>query len=69
MTWRWRYENADGAELDGTPLPHEVFTSQADAESWLGENWRTLLEAGVEQVTLLEGDRVEYAAMSLRPEA
>ena len=41
-------------------MPREIFASQADAESWLGENWRELLEAGVEQVTLLDDDRVEY---------
>src|SRR5690606_19035930 len=50
------------------PLSREVFTSQADAESWLGENWRELLDQGVEQVTLLNEDRVEYRGMSLRQE-
>jgi hypothetical protein len=68
MTWRWRYENANGAEITGRPLPREIFSSQADAESWLGEAWRELLESGVEQVSLLEDDRVEYSGMSLRPE-
>ncbi|MCP2344477.1 hypothetical protein [Nonomuraea roseoviolacea] len=50
------------------PLPREVFPSQADAESWLGENWRDLLESGVEQVALLDEDRVEYQGLSLRAE-
>ncbi|MFI6295530.1 hypothetical protein ACIBEJ_28320 [Nonomuraea sp. NPDC050790] len=68
MTWRWRYENANGSEVTDRPLPREVFPSQADAESWLGENYRELLEAGVEQVALLEEDRVEYAGMALRTE-
>jgi hypothetical protein len=68
MTWRWRYENADGGEVDGSLLPQEIFSSQADAESWLGENWQELLESGVEQVTLMDDDRIEYARMSLRPE-
>ncbi|GAA0972058.1 hypothetical protein GCM10009555_024450 [Acrocarpospora macrocephala] len=68
MTWRWRYENANGGEVTDRPLPREVFTSQADAESWLGEIWRDLLESGVEQVTLLEDDRPEYTGMSLRPQ-
>jgi hypothetical protein len=49
-------------------LPREVFPSQADAESWLGENWRELLDSGVEQVALLDEDRVEYTGLSLRPE-
>ncbi|MFC0555852.1 hypothetical protein ACFFHJ_33615 [Planotetraspora thailandica] len=66
MTWRWRYEDATGSELTDRPLPREIFSSQADAESWLGETWRDLLESGVEQVTLLEDERIEYAGMSLR---
>lgn len=68
MTWRWRYENANGDEVTDRALPAEIFSSQSDAESWIGENWRELLEAGVEKVTLLEDDRVEYSGMSLRPE-
>ena len=68
MTWRWRYENANGGEVSDGPLPREIFPSQADAESWLGENWKTLLSSGVEQVTLLEDDKVEYRGMSLRVE-
>lgn len=68
MTWRWRYENATGGEVTDPPLPREVFPSQADAESWIGENWRELLEAGVERVALLDEERVEYIGLSLRPE-
>lgn len=68
MTWLWRYEDADGNEIVDRLLPRELFQSQADAESWIGENWRVLLAAGVEQVTLLEEDRVEYAGLSLRVE-
>ncbi|GAA4517442.1 MULTISPECIES: hypothetical protein [Nonomuraea] len=68
MTWRWRYEDAHGGEVTDRPLPREVFPSQADAESWLGENWRELLDSGVEQVALLEEERVEYRGLSLRQE-
>ncbi len=42
--------------------------ARGDAESWLGENWRDLLAGGVDQVTLLEENRVEYGPMSLRAE-
>ncbi len=68
MTWRWRCENANGGEVSAAELSREVFPSQADAESWLGESWRELLESGVEQVTLLDGDRVGIQGMSLRPQ-
>ena len=44
-----------------------TFSTQADAESWIGENWQQLLEGGVDQVSLLEGDRVVYGGMSLHP--
>ncbi len=44
-----------------------TFPSQSDAESWIGETWADLLAQGVEQVHLLEGDRVVYGPMGLRP--
>ncbi|GGO09402.1 hypothetical protein GCM10010116_19020 [Microbispora rosea subsp. aerata] len=68
MIWRWRYEDANGSEITDRPLPREIFSSQSDAESWLGETWRELLEAGVERVTLMEDERIEYSGMSLRAE-
>jgi hypothetical protein len=63
MTWTWRYEDADGAAVSG---PDETFTSQADAESWLGQTWRELLSGGAATVSLIEDDRVEYR-MPLTP--
>jgi hypothetical protein len=63
MPWSWRYENVDGQPVTG---PAETFPSQADAESWIGQEWRTLAEAGVAQVALVEDDRVDYQ-MSLLP--
>jgi hypothetical protein len=53
--------------LTSRGLPKESFGSKGDAESWIGENWRTLLEAGVDQVSLLNESRVEYGPMSLHP--
>ncbi|MUH45233.1 MAG: hypothetical protein F2793_01845 [Actinobacteria bacterium] len=69
MQWTWRYEKADGSVV--SPVPEAAvtsgFPSQAEAESWIGESWRALLDAGVEQVTLLDGDRVVYGPMGLEP--
>ena len=66
--WRWRLLDAAGAELGpeavGAPSPR--FTSQSDAESWVGETWRELVDDGVDAVTLLEGDREVYGPMSLQ---
>lgn len=58
MTFRWRYSTG---ELSAD------FPNQADAETWIGQTWAELLEEGVEDVTLLEEDRVVYGPMSLRP--
>ena len=69
MAWTWRYEDPSGATvvpLDTAPTS-DAFPNQADAESWIGEQWRDLLEAGVEAVTLVDGDRTVYGPMSLRP--
>ena len=63
MPWNWRYESADGQSITG---PAETFSSQADAESWIGQEWRQLQATGVSTVTLVEDDRVDYQ-MSLQP--
>jgi hypothetical protein len=68
MTWVWRYELDSGEPAGGADVPPgEAFPSQGDAESWLGENWRMLLDAGVAQVTLLDGAREVYGPMGLSP--
>ena len=61
--WRWRLEDSSGKEVSGVESPE--FPSQSDAESWVGEAWRELLDAGVDAVTLFEGDREVYGPMSL----
>jgi hypothetical protein len=67
MSFSWRYEALDGSGVVAAGLPQERFPTQADAESWIGESWRELLDGGVDQVSLLEGDRVVYGPMSLHP--
>ncbi|MQY02515.1 hypothetical protein [Actinomadura macrotermitis] len=57
MAWSWRLEKP-GGEVAGTS--EETFSTQADAETWLGENWRALRADGIEQVVLLDGDAVVY---------
>ncbi|MDQ1696975.1 MAG: hypothetical protein QOJ03_2328 [Frankiaceae bacterium] len=69
MAWTWRYENVEGVEVQPAEAPTgEAFPTQSDAETWLGENWRELLSAGVDQVTLLDGGREVYGPMGLHPE-
>ena len=63
MSWVWRLEDAQGVALS-TPAP-PTHPNQSDAESWLGENWRQLAEAGVAQATLFEDGREVYGPMAL----
>jgi hypothetical protein len=59
--------SVDGSEPPpGAPAPGS-FPSQADAETFIGESWRELLAAGVDQVSLFDGDRKVYGPMSLQP--
>jgi hypothetical protein len=64
VAYRWRYQDPSGRDVSG---PDEVFDDQADAEDWLGRSWTDLIDAGVEQVTLLDADAEVYGPMSLRP--
>jgi len=67
VAWTWRYEGPDGSPVqpaEGAPAAGP-FPNQSDAESWIGETWRELLEAGVHQVVLFDGDRKVYGPMGL----
>jgi hypothetical protein len=68
MVWTWRFEKADGTEVQPAVQPEE-FTTQGDAESWVGEVWKELLEGGTDQVTLFEADTKVYGPMSLHGDA
>ncbi|WP_312718808.1 hypothetical protein [Mobilicoccus sp.] len=63
--WTWRCEDADGREIEDPAVPRAEFPGQGEAEAWLSDTWADLADAGVAQVTLLEGDRVVYGPMSL----
>lgn len=65
--WWWRLEDAAGQEVGVSgELADQRFASQADAESWVGEIWAELADAGVEAVTLFELERQVYGPMSLQ---
>jgi hypothetical protein len=44
-----------------------TFPSQAEAETWMSEQWPTLADAGVDAVTLHRETDVVYGPMSLSP--
>ena len=69
MSWTWRFQSPTGELVQPADIPAPAFAAQGDAESWLGESWRELADAGVSAVTLLEDGREVYGPMSLDPPA
>lgn len=63
--WTWTYADASGAPVTGEPTTETAFPTQGDAETWFGETWQELADAGVESVTLLRDGEVVYGPMSL----
>jgi hypothetical protein len=63
MAWRWvpNVEPPDWTDRD--------FPSQGEAETWLGEFFPELVDAGVQSVSLYEADRRVYGPMSLEADA
>ena len=64
-SWTWRYEDEHSETVEGPT--QQLFDNRSDAESWLGETWRELSEAGVHQVSLLNDGKVVYGPMGLDP--
>lgn len=77
MAWMWQMTTGGattasaGAAADGAAAlfgaPPNGFSSQADAETWLGTIWRDLAAGGVSAASLFEDDRLVYGPMSLEP--
>jgi hypothetical protein len=64
VPWWWQLLDADGTVV-GPEDGRQEFPTRADAESWVGEFWPDLADAGVAAVTLYEGDREVYGPMPL----
>lgn len=65
--YTWTYGRRDGTEVSDLGLASTSFPSQADAEAWLSQEWATLADAGVAEVSLMRDDDVVYGPMSLSP--
>lgn len=61
MAWTWKLETAAASVVDVSP----EFESRSDAESWVGEEFAGLLDRGIDQVRLFDGDKEIYGPMSL----
>lgn len=53
--WEWSLENEAGEVLEASLSP--VFTTQYDAEQWLGEHWRGLAGSGASRAKLVNDGR------------
>ncbi|MCL1869568.1 MAG: hypothetical protein FWF90_04035 [Promicromonosporaceae bacterium] len=62
--WEWVLVDAEGQPLDASLSP--VFTTQYDAEEWLGERWRALAEAGAAEARLLHDGELATPPLPLR---
>ena len=66
--FRWALLTEGGEEVAVSgELADQRFATQGDAESWVGEFYGDLADAGVDEVTLFEADRRVYGPMSLHP--
>jgi hypothetical protein len=65
MSWTWTFETADG-QVTGRS---EEFAARGDAETWIGEAFGDLLDQGVDQVRLFDGESEIFGPMSLHPDA
>ena len=64
MTWHW----VPDRNPDDRSAISITFPTQGEAETWLGEFYPDLVDAGVRAVSLYEADRLVYGPMSLEPE-
>ncbi|MCI2239646.1 hypothetical protein MO973_42125 [Paenibacillus sp. TRM 82003] len=67
--WTWTFEDADGRPVEGgDDIPAaQVFATQADAEAWIGENWRALRGRGAETAHLTADGRRVGGPLGLHP--
>ena len=64
-SWTWRFEDGEGREVPVEEAGAR-FPTQAEAESWMGETWRSLRERGVDAVRLYADGEQAYGPLSLR---
>jgi hypothetical protein len=55
------------AEVDSPSVRSVNFPTQSDAETWIGEQWRDLLQSGVNAVVLVLDGAPVYGPMDLHP--
>ena len=62
--WVWELDDAEGRALAAPVSP--VFTTQYDAEQWLGETWRSLAAEGAAAARRVRAGSEASATVELR---
>ena len=65
MAFTWACADAPDAAAATEVGLGRAFATQAEAEAWLTASYEDLVDAGVDEVTLIEEGRVVYGPMSL----
>ena len=65
--YRWVTEPALDAGASAEAGLGQAFPTQADAEAWFAQEWQTLADAGVTDVTLMREEAEVYGPMGLDP--
>jgi hypothetical protein len=70
VSWAWQFldSNACVTSPPADLADDAQFHAQADAETWIGENWQELLSVGVNSVNLLNDGALVYGPMGLYSE-
>lgn len=53
QAWVWHFTKTDGSAVDEPVSP--AFTTQFDAEKWLGSRWRSLVKGQIASAHLMNG--------------
>ena len=65
--WRWQLRDAGGQPVAKFDTTEQRFASRSDAETWLGEAWPDLWQAGATEAVLLEAGQQVGRTIVLRP--
>lgn len=64
MAWHWVADHTPASDVG----LDKKFPTQGEAETWLGEFYPDLMDAGVRAVSLYEENRLVYGPMRLESE-
>ncbi len=66
MSWAWRLAADDGSAVNGpTNQAAPIHQTRSDAETWIGEVWRSLVDEGAATASLLDEGQLVYGPMRL----